>query len=154
MDGLLLTLKGLKQMIKNDKQLKITKQWAKRFQKSIDELQNNKISEHCSISSIQIAALQGQLKDLNQQINEYISLKNGDIDLNQSHSFFNIGICLIRWRIARGLTQKGLAEKLGLHEQQIQRYEASDYEAASLARIRQVARVLDMPQQFVFIKQV
>ena len=38
-------------------------------------------------------------------------------------------------RIKAGLSQKQLAEKLGLKEQQIQRYEATDYESASLRRV-------------------
>ena len=45
-------------------------------------------------------------------------------------------------RVARGLNQKTLAGRLGLKEQQIQRYEASEYASASLARIRSVAEVL------------
>ena len=48
---------------------------------------------------------------------------------------------LIRARIAQGLSQKSLAGRLGLKEQQIQRYEASEYASASLARIRSVAEV-------------
>ena len=38
--------------------------------------------------------------------------------------------------------QKSLAGRLGLKEQQIQRYEASEYASASLARVRSVAEVL------------
>ncbi|MFQ5652267.1 MAG: helix-turn-helix transcriptional regulator [bacterium] len=49
---------------------------------------------------------------------------------------------LIQARIARGLTQKELAQKLGLKEQQIQRYEANDYAKASLARLNQIIDVL------------
>ena len=48
----------------------------------------------------------------------------------------------LRAQIARGLNQKTLAGRLGLKEQQIQRYEASEYASASLARIRSVAEVL------------
>ena len=51
---------------------------------------------------------------------------------------------MIQARIARGLTQKELAQKLGLKEQQIQRYEASSYAKASLARINQIIDVLDI----------
>ena len=45
---------------------------------------------------------------------------------------------LIKARIARGLSQKDLAERVGLKEQQIQRYEATDYATANLARIKEV----------------
>ena len=49
---------------------------------------------------------------------------------------------LIKARIARGLSQKSLAGRLGLKEQQNQMYEASEYASASLARVRSVAEVL------------
>ena len=49
---------------------------------------------------------------------------------------------LIRARIAAGLTQKELATRLGLKEQQVQRYEATRYAAASLTRIQAVAEAL------------
>ena len=49
---------------------------------------------------------------------------------------------LIKARIAQGLSQKDLAERLGLQEQQIQRYEATDYASASLTRIKEVVSAL------------
>ena len=49
---------------------------------------------------------------------------------------------LIKARIARGLSQKDLADRIGLKEQQIQRYEATDYASASLARIKEVVSAL------------
>ena len=50
---------------------------------------------------------------------------------------------LVRARIAAGMSQKALAERMGLKEQQIQRYESSDYSSASLSRLREVAKALD-----------
>jgi len=49
---------------------------------------------------------------------------------------------LIRARIASGLTHKDLAKRLGMAEQQIQQYEAKDYESVSLARIAEIAKAL------------
>ena len=49
---------------------------------------------------------------------------------------------LIKARIAQGLSQKDLAERIGLKEQQIQRYEATDYASASLNRIKEVVSAL------------
>ena len=49
---------------------------------------------------------------------------------------------LIQARIASGLTQSELAQKLGLKEQQIQRYEASDYTGANLHRLEEISNAL------------
>lgn len=51
---------------------------------------------------------------------------------------------LIRARIASGITQEGLAHRLGVKTQQIQRYEATEYESASFARIRKVVQALGL----------
>ena len=50
--------------------------------------------------------------------------------------------CLAEERKKLGLTQKKLAERLGLKEQQIQRYEATQYQSASLKRIVEVVEAM------------
>ena len=57
---------------------------------------------------------------------------------------------LIKARIARGMTQKQLAESLNLQEQQIQRYEATLYKGAALERIEAVAKVLGLREMVRF----
>ncbi len=47
-------------------------------------------------------------------------------------------------RIARRWTQRQLADALGVAEQQMQRYEATGYRSASLARISDVADALNL----------
>ena len=49
---------------------------------------------------------------------------------------------LVRARIAAGLSHRELAARLGLKEQQVQRYEAERYAAASLSRLREVMTAL------------
>lgn len=51
-------------------------------------------------------------------------------------------MALIKARIARQLTHKALAERMDLAEQQIQRYEATQYAGASIERLQQVADAL------------
>ena len=46
------------------------------------------------------------------------------------------------FRIAKGRTQRRLAEELGVAEQQVQRYESTGYASASLARLGDVAAAL------------
>lgn len=49
---------------------------------------------------------------------------------------------LIQARIAAGLTQQTLAQRLGVDEQQVERYEASRYAGVSLDRVIDVADAL------------
>ncbi len=54
----------------------------------------------------------------------------------------DVATLLVKARIARGWTQRRLAETLGFAEQQVQRYESTGYRSASLARICDVAAAL------------
>jgi transcriptional regulator with XRE-family HTH domain/Zn-dependent peptidase ImmA (M78 family) len=58
------------------------------------------------------------------------------------NSFDDLADGLIKARIASGLSQKALADRLSLKEQQIQRYEAERYASASFQRLREVADAL------------
>ncbi|MEJ1119042.1 XRE family transcriptional regulator [Phyllobacterium sp. CCNWLW109] len=73
----------------------------------------------------------------------YNSLKSGDLS-TISLSKMDPGVSLIVARIAKGLSQKQLAERLGLKEQQIQRYESERYRSISLSNFRRVASLLDV----------
>ena len=76
---------------------------------------------------------------------EYESLKAGGFQLDGLNVVSDLSILLIKARIAQGLSQKELAERIGVKEQQVQRYEATDYASASLTRIREVASALGAP---------
>jgi transcriptional regulator with XRE-family HTH domain len=54
---------------------------------------------------------------------------------------------LICARIALGWTQKELAKRLGTTEQQIQKYEATEYESASFRKISEIVSVLKSATQ-------
>ena len=56
-------------------------------------------------------------------------------------------LALIKARIAAKLSQKELAERLGLKEQQIQRYEATEYASANMARVIEVSQALGVKLQ-------
>jgi HTH-type transcriptional regulator/antitoxin HigA len=51
---------------------------------------------------------------------------------------------LVQARIASGMSQTDLAEKLGMKPQQVQRYEATDYMGASLGRLIEISKALSV----------
>lgn len=59
----------------------------------------------------------------------------------------DIGAELIAARLARGLSQRELAEQLGVHQQQIARWEKERYGCVSLSRLSRVADVLGVGAQ-------
>lgn len=136
-------------MIKNERQYRITKTQAQLFEQALAQLlggldgqSSGDGSLHPLLRKAQEDALQSQLEDLRRQLAEYEGLASGVQKTFVSHSFDDFPNALIRARIAAGLSQKELAERLGLKEQQVQRYEATGYSSASLERVKAVIRAL------------
>ena len=132
-------------MIKNERQYRITKAQASRFRQTLENIRRRSADTpdlNPRIAQAQEEAVQSQVADLEQELREYQSLRAGGFELEELHAIDGVATALIKARIARGLSHKDLAERLGLKEQQIQRYEATDYVSASLGRIREVANVL------------
>ena len=131
-------------MIKNGRQYRITKAVADRFEKSLRELTPQASAADPLLHTAQIDAVTSQLEELRGQLEEYEALSSGRISSWGFASIDDLPGALIRARIAGGLSQKDLADQLGLKEQQIQRYEATDYESASLARVMEIGDALGL----------
>ena len=130
-------------MIKNQRQYTITKKKIREFLDALEKFKAQKNDIHPLLHQAQEDGLKSQLADLEAQVEEYERLKAGHCQFKVG-SFQDVSRTLVRARIALGLTQKELAERLGLKEQQIQRYEESEYASASFARIVAVAEALGL----------
>lgn len=132
-------------MIKNQRQYRITKTQAQKFEQVLAQLRETPSepqSVHPLLHKAQEEALQSQLDDLREQLTEYEALAAGEQTVFVSHSFDGLPVALIRARIAAGLSQKELALRLGVKEQQVQHYEATEYSSASLGRVKAVIQAL------------
>lgn len=72
----------------------------------------------------------------------YESIKQGRFAEAATRWKHEPGVMLIIARIARGLSQAELAERLNMREQQVQRYEAERYKSISFQSLRRIALVL------------
>ena len=133
-------------MIKNQRQYGVTKTQAIKLEEALTRQSQPSAARkvHPLLRKAQTDALRSQLADLRSEIKQYETLRTGKRTKLSVTSIDDLSSALIRGRIARGLTQKELAERLGLKEQQIQRYEATNYTTASLARVCEVAKSLGL----------
>jgi ribosome-binding protein aMBF1 (putative translation factor) len=131
-------------MMKNERQYNITKARAGRFAEALSSIDNSAEQEQVDPALIKSErdGVEALLADLKQEINQYEELESTKTFISTSISLEDIPNSLIRARIASGLTHKELARKLELKEQQIQRYEATDYSGANLTRIEDIVDAL------------
>ncbi len=134
-------------MIKNERQYKISRSQFMHLTHVFNEVRSQVSAPggtHPLLQRFQEDALSSQITDLEEEIHEYEALKNGEFQFQQLTSIVGLPRLLIMARIASGLSQRELADRMGLKEQQIQRYEATEYESASFARIRSVVTALGL----------
>ncbi len=133
-------------MIRNERQYRITKAEAARFQEAVNTARSAAPAPGVDLLFLraELDGLQSQLDEMLEDIQNYESLRAGAQELPAVLSVQDIPNALVQTRIRAGLTQEQLAERVNLKTQQIQRYEATDYASASLTRVADIARVLEI----------
>lgn len=130
-------------MITNEKQYRSTRALIERLQTSFAALDASS-DVHPMFLDAQRSALSSQIEELEGDVALYDELRSGKIRTFESEGLHDLPDILIRARIARGMSQKDLADFLGLKEQQVQRYEAERYRSASLDRLTEIADALNV----------
>jgi DNA-binding XRE family transcriptional regulator len=133
-------------VIKNEREYKIGRGWLEKFQGSLEAARSRKPKDKNDAErlKVRVAGLESQLEELEEDLAAYEHLKAGKQRVFVAHSLSELPLTLILARVARGLTQKDLAEKLGVSEKQVQRDEANDYATAGFNRVVKIAEVLDV----------
>jgi ribosome-binding protein aMBF1 (putative translation factor) len=134
-------------MIKNARQYQITRSQVAKLEHALTQLTAAPRSGglvHPRLQQAQEDALRSQIADLREQLTEYEALRARQRKVLALKSFEEFPRALVQARIAAGISQKELAKRLGLKEQQIQRYEVTEYASASLTRVAAVIRALGL----------
>jgi HTH-type transcriptional regulator / antitoxin HipB len=131
-------------MIQNERQYKITQTKLREFERDLADLDPPDPNLHPRQVTGWTNSYKLTISQLKQELVEYEQLKSGNILTFVLGSLNDLPTTLIKARIAAGMTQKDLANKIGVQEQQIQRYEASLYSSASFDRLRSIASALNI----------
>lgn len=130
-------------MIKNERQYTKTYKLLAEWKANLSLMRTNPVPGTPDwLFKEQLFAATEEIKNLQKQIDEYEAIRSGKQRLPDLAVVDDLAAWLISWRIYRHWTQRQLAEKLGMHENQIQKYENEDYRCASLDTIHRVAEVL------------
>ena len=136
-------------MIYSDKQYRISNGELTKLKDALSAAQRRETDQEW-LKTAEIDALKSQIAEIEAELTHYDLLKTGQITFAKSFSLESLPSVLIQARIASGMSQSHLANALGLKPQQIQRYEASDYMGASLARLIEISRLLGVHIEGLF----
>ncbi|WP_312789843.1 helix-turn-helix transcriptional regulator [Sphingobacterium sp.] len=128
-------------MIKNAQQENLTKERIAELKQDRDTIsQNQEMSEIEKLYSLN--SFDGMISTLQEELDEYESLKSGNLHIIEAKSLEELPKLIIKARIAQHMSQTDLAKKIGIQAQQIQRYEANDYQNISLYRLMELAKAV------------
>lgn len=134
-------------MIKNTQQENLTKE-------RINELTQLKagISQNQEMSKIEklysLNSFDGMIATLQEELDEYESLREGNFHILEAKSLEELPKLIMKARIAQHMSQTDLAKKVGIQAQQIQRYEANDYQSISFGRLIELANAVGVCVSF------
>lgn len=133
-------------MITNERQYRITKAELKKFEEAAAQQGKRHVDEEVDpdIHAAMSGALESEVDELRRQLQEYEDLREGHVRSRTLRSLRELPTALIQARIASRVTQKTLAGRLGVAEQQVQRWEATDYSGVSVSKVQEVADALDV----------
>lgn len=135
-------------MIKNELQFGVTKKQVEQLKESIVFLKNfegdGELAKPTSEElALEVGHIQSQIEILEKEIEEYLKVKSGAKTPTFPKTISDIGDFVIQLRIAANLTQAELAKLVHTKTQVIQRYEATDYSTASIARVKQIVEAIN-----------
>lgn len=79
-------------------------------------------------------------EQLKEEVSSYERLKRGEFD--ELHNFQGVGRLLVALRIAKGFSQRELAELLEVHESQVSRDERNEYHGITVERANRILEAL------------
>jgi DNA-binding transcriptional regulator YiaG len=131
-------------VITNERQYRITKAHLKRFDDDLAAHDARKPATGVDLRLHQAMrdALVSEADELRAQAKHYEELRDGTITGRELDSLRDLPTALIEARIAANMTQRALAHRLGVAEQQVQRWEATAYAGVGLERLQDIADAL------------
>ena len=129
-------------MIRNESEYQ---EAVKRLQEEATRLKEQKSRlEEMDLAKEEIKRALDPLRSFHEQLKEevasYERLKRGEFD--ELHNFEGLGRLLVALRIAQGLTQRELAERLEVHESQVSRDERNEYHGITVERANRILEAL------------
>jgi HTH-type transcriptional regulator/antitoxin HigA len=130
-------------MIKNEKQYSITKKTLSNIQMDIERIESldKPIPATKELILVSLNYMKLQLEN---QISQYNQTRSSDSRLRNERRIEELPELLIEYKINSGMTQKEFSKKVGMKEQQLQRYEAEDFRSISFRNLLKILHAIGL----------
>jgi len=122
-------------MIKSDAQRERTAAQIEGFRQALAKVDGEKTGKRAAAVR---GSYEGMIRQLEEELHEYDALKSGELTLPNVERLDQIAPFVAKMRIARGVTQTELARRLRVSKQVISRYEETEYQTVSIARLQEI----------------
>jgi len=122
-------------MIKSDAQRERTAAQIKGFRQALAKVELEMTGKRATAVR---GSYEGMIRQLEDDLREYDELKSGELTLPDVERLDQIAPFVAKMRIARGVTQTELARRLRVSKQVISRYEETEYQTVSIARLQEI----------------
>jgi len=122
-------------MIKSDAQRERTVAQIEGFRQALAKAAQNKPDKR---SAAIRGSYESMVRHLEDELREYDQLKSGELALPHVERLDQIAPFVAKIRIAKGISQTELAQRLGVSKQVISRYEESDYQTVAIVRLQEI----------------
>lgn len=126
-------------MIKSDAQRERTTAQIEGFRRALAKTAQERPSKR---SAVIRGNYESMIRQLEGELLEYNQLKSGKLHLPRLDQLDQIAPLIVKMRIAKGISQAELAQRLGVTKQVISRYEESEYQTAAVARLQEILDVI------------
>jgi HTH-type transcriptional regulator/antitoxin HigA len=130
-------------MIKNEKQYAITRKKLLELEEGISRLKSGR--EHLPAKEqmliVSMLVMQKQMQD---EIAYYEVVKAMNSAILEERSIDDLPTLLIEYKIQSGMTQKEFSQKIGMKEQQLQRYEAENFSSISFRNLLKIIHAIGL----------
>jgi HTH-type transcriptional regulator/antitoxin HigA len=129
-------------MIKNEKQYKITKKKLLGIEEKRTAIAARQPSP-ASKDQLILVSLTTMKDQLEEELAAYDLLKKNTGSFS-ARSLLELPSLIIEYKIRSGMTQKEFAKKIGMKEQQLQRYEAENFQSISFKNLMKIVQAIGL----------
>lgn len=131
-------------MIGNEQQYRITQAAIERLEEGLAHAEDRRAERHPLAQQLIRDAIEGELATLRGQLADYEARQRDQGVVVPLDSLARLPDLLRRARVAAGLTQRALAERLGIEEDRVWQDEETRYAGASFEHLRAVAEAVGL----------